>query len=158
MSFKDECIQEVTEGVWSTMLGMPLRLQWESAPPQESHDYVTSWVSISGSWSGTITIGCSSAAARRAAAAMFGVVPEEASAEEVNDAMGEVANIIGGNLKGLLTGPATLSLPSVAEGFDTSLHVPDFVAVQSTRFDSEGEPLVVTVFARTIPPPPPTDL
>ena len=134
------------------MLGMPLQIRWENSAPAAPPEYVTSWVSISGSWSGTITIGCSMAAARRAAAAMFGVTPEEASEEEVRDAMGEVANIIGGNLKGMLQGHSTLSLPTVADGADDSMHVPGSVAIQASRFESGGEPLVVTVFSRTLLP------
>ena len=152
MPFKEANIQEITESVWSTMLGMPLQIRWENTAPAAPPEYVTSWVNISGSWSGTITIGCSTAAARRAAAAMFGVTPEEASEEEVKDAMGEVANIIGGNLKGMLQGHSTLSLPMVADGSDDSMHVPGSVTIQASRFESGGEPLVVTVFSRTLMP------
>lgn len=153
MPFDESYIREVTHSVWSTMLGMPL--EGRGAVGAEAAGGVTSWVNITGSWCGAITIECSPAAARRAAGAMFGMAPEEASPEEVNDAMGEVANIIGGNLKGMLQGPATLSLPTVAERFDTELHGPGPVAVVRTaHFDSEGEPLVVKVFARSLAPPP----
>lgn len=153
MSFNEDNIREITESVWSTMLGMPLEAHWGSIPPGPAQLQVASWVNISGVWSGAITIACSSLAARRAAGAMFGMAPEEASAEEVKDAMGEVANIIGGNLKGLLQGPATLSLPSVIELIDAAALPNEGDAVRMARFESEGEPLVVKIITKSMMPP-----
>ncbi len=155
MPFDETYIREITQSVWSTMLGMPLEARWGAVDASDPPPGVTSWVCITGSWCGAITIECSSTAARRAAGAMFGMAPEEASLEEVNDAMGEVANIIGGNLKGLLEGPVSLSLPTVAERFDVEAQGSGPVAVvRAARFESEGEPLVVRVFARSMAPPP----
>lgn len=155
MPFDETYIREITQSVWSTMLGMPLEARGGVADARDTPPGVTSWVCITGSWCGAITIECSSVAARRAAGAMFGMAPEEASPEEVNDAMGEVANIIGGNLKGLLQGPVSLSLPTVGERFDFEAQGSGPGAVVRTaHFESEGEPLVVKVFARTITPPP----
>ncbi len=152
MSFNEANIREITENVWSTMLGMPLEARWGSVPPGPPQLHVASWVHISGVWSGAITIACSSLAARRAAGAMFGMSPEEASVEEVKDAMGEVANIIGGNLKGLLHGPATLSLPSVIEIIDIAALPQEVGTEPVARFESEGEPLVVKIITGTCPP------
>ncbi len=154
MPFDETYIREITQSVWSTMLGMPLEERWGALDAKQPSPGVTSWVCITGSWCGAITIECSSAAARRAAGAMFGMAPEEASPEEVHDAMGEVANIIGGNLKGLLQGPVSLSLPTVSDRFDFEAQGSGPGAVvRAAHFESEGEPLVVRVFARSAAPP-----
>ena len=45
---------------------------------------------------------------------MFGVDPESISVEQVEDALGELANMTGGNFKSLVPGPSVLSLPRVS--------------------------------------------
>ena len=47
---------------------------------------------------------------------MFDVEIEEVSPADVLDAVGELVNIVGGNLKGMLPSPTGLSLPSVTDG------------------------------------------
>ena len=56
--------------------------------------------------------------AERLACVMFQV--DEASPEEVRDLLGEMANLVGGNIKGMLPGPSRLSLPVVAPPVDHS--------------------------------------
>lgn len=70
-------------------------------------------VSISGAWQGWVTLEVPGATATRLTAAMLGggdVVP---AAEDVDDALGELANMIGGNLKSLVPAPSVLGLPVV---------------------------------------------
>lgn len=47
------------------------------------------------------------------AEAMFEIPRGELSTEEVHDAMGEIANMIGGSVKGAHEGDSTLSIPAV---------------------------------------------
>ena len=60
-----------------------------------------------------MVVRCSAAAARNAAAALLGVELDDVTTEDVTDALGELANIIGGNVKSLLPEPCALSLPHV---------------------------------------------
>jgi len=60
-----------------------------------------------------VVVRCSAAAARNAAAALLGVELDDVTTEDVTDALGELANIIGGNVKSLLPEPCALSLPHV---------------------------------------------
>ncbi len=51
---------------------------------------------------------------------MFDAAVEDVSPADVLDAVGELVNIVGGNLKGMLPSPTGLSLPSVTDG---TLHI-----------------------------------
>jgi chemotaxis protein CheX len=75
--------------------------------------------------------------------------------EDVADAVGELANMIGGNIKGLMPGPSVLTLPVVASGrFGvtprevSSADAPRSV-VEVSRMDAvwRGDPVQVTVYA-----------
>jgi chemotaxis protein CheX len=108
-------INEITEKVWSMVLGfriLPVKCDPGRAQAQ---DFVLGKVSISGSWQGAVTLGCSSGLARRAAAAMFGKLPADADAGEIRDALGELTNMVGGNFKTLLKGECKLSVPNVVD-------------------------------------------
>jgi chemotaxis protein CheX len=49
-------------------------------------------------------------------------LPQEVN-DDVRDTMGELANMLGGNLKSVLPRGVVLSMPSVVEGSDYSLRV-----------------------------------
>jgi chemotaxis protein CheX len=71
---------------------------------------------------------------------------EAPSGEEIRDALGELTNVIGGNVKALFPGPSALSLPTVAVGSDYDLGVIDASATRTVSFTCDGQPLVVTLF------------
>jgi chemotaxis protein CheX len=132
-------LPEITEKVWSMMLGFRIRPVEFDLERAETQVFVLGRVTISGVWQGSVMLGCSAALARRAAAAMLGKPPADAEAEEIRDALGELTNMVGGNFKTLLRGDCRLSLPDVV---DT---VP-FEAVEGREhqwFESEGGVLLV---------------
>ena len=108
-------LNEITEKVWSMMLGFRLEPMPFDVKRAESEPLVLGQVVISGAWRGAVTLGCSSALARRAAAAMFGKLPADAEAGEIRDALGELTNMVGGNFKTLLRGDCRLSVPNVVD-------------------------------------------
>lgn len=76
---------------------------------------LTGRIEIGGTWAGVVELTCSVAAARRVAAAMFCLPEPDLDEVAVRDAVGELVNIVGGNLKSLLAPPTSLSLPTVEE-------------------------------------------
>ncbi len=61
------------------------------------------------------------------------------------EAVGELINVVGGNIKGLVPGPSMLSLPSVSEEGQRAL--PQHLELaQEVRFSWMAEPVVVTVW------------
>ena len=108
-------LNEITEKVWSMMLGFRLEPMPFDVKRAESEPLVLGQVVISGAWRGAVTLGCSAGLARLAAAVMFGKLATEADQTEIRDALGELTNMVGGNYKTLLKGDCKLSVPNVMD-------------------------------------------
>lgn len=102
-------IHGIATSVWGDMLGLPL----EAGAPAGVPECICARVGISGAFSGTVTVELAVPLARRVAASLFALSEEEVTDAEMADAVGEVVNILGGNLKAMLPGPSALSLPTV---------------------------------------------
>lgn len=147
MQFLEAEITQVASVVWDSVLGLSLTRREDLPQPPER--IVAGTVQFSGAWEGAITIETSADFARRAAATMFGVDPDAASVADTQDAIGELANMTGGNVKSLLPEPCRLSLPTVVEGSDVSTRLPGGELLTSVAFDCNGDPLVVRLIKKT---------
>ncbi|MFH0944672.1 MAG: chemotaxis protein CheX [Planctomycetota bacterium] len=67
---------------------------------------------------------------------------------EVRDALGEMANRIGGNFKSLLEPPVQLSLPSVTEGVGYKVLFPGCSITNKVNFQHGEDGLNVTSLTR----------
>ena len=145
-------VQAIVEQVWSSFLGEeePL-LPRPAAPGQFAADQAWSAaVSISGGWDATVTVELSAPVALSLTRTMLGLDDaDETEDGDVADAVGELVNMVGGNVKSLMPGPSALSLPAVAAG--RAAHPSG--AAEVARFDGvwAGEPVRVAVHA--IPQP-----
>ncbi len=111
-TFTVEDVRAVTDQVWEACLHHHGDfLQWGTGEPLEG-EVTQALIRIVGEWSGAITLDIESGTARTAAEVMLQV--EDVEPEEVTDAVGELVNIIGGNIKSLLPTPSKLSLPQVS--------------------------------------------
>jgi chemotaxis protein CheX len=64
-----------------------------------------------------VTVELDEHVARQLTAEMLAIPsPVEVADGDVADAVGELVNMVGGNLKSIMPGPSSLSLPSVAAG------------------------------------------
>jgi chemotaxis protein CheX len=114
-SAEDICV--LVGDVWASFLGDEIIPLDTDAPtmanqPPEMHEVIAS-VSIAGAWSGHLVLGLARTGATAVAGAMFGSEEGDVSSEELADAVGELGNIIAGNIKSMLPEPSTLSLPQV---------------------------------------------
>jgi chemotaxis protein CheX len=109
----DDDLLAIAEQVWASYLDPEGTNPLVPAPPATPPRDVSASVSVTGAWRGHVVVSCSDAASRNAAAALLGVDLDDVTPEDVTDALGELANIIGGNVKSLLPEPASLSLPVV---------------------------------------------
>lgn len=74
------------------------------------------WVDISGDVAARTVISTNRGTVAEIARALFMMTAaEQVSPEDLVDAFGEVANVIGGNVKSLIAEAGTLSLPTVAD-------------------------------------------
>jgi len=114
-------VTKAAQGVFKTMLSMPLELE---DPPNiasvTTGKHIVGTVGFAGAVMGNISIFVSRQFAREMTAAMLGMAVDEiGSDEEVHDVIGEVCNMVGGDLKSRLCDAGftcALSIPSVTFG------------------------------------------
>jgi chemotaxis protein CheX len=142
-------LTEITERVWASLVDVPLLPRQPGQPAlAPGARTFTGCVQITGAWEGAVTVHCSEGLAKLLTAAMFMVDPEDTSAEEVADALGELANMVGGNVKALLPEPCRISLPAVADGMDYRLSVPGARPLTAVTWTCQSEPLMVRLLER----------
>jgi chemotaxis protein CheX len=135
-------LEVITREVWTSFLdGDPAGLLPGGALLEGER--VTGCVHLSGGYTGSIVLQCSALAARDAAAALFSMHPGDVTQSEVVDAIGELANMVGGNVKSMLPGPSMLSLPAVVYG---QLAVPGAQVVRTVELTWRGEPVAVSLW------------
>jgi chemotaxis protein CheX len=112
MKISSEELEQLTREVWATMIGLDLA---DAVMAENPDPGVTSQIEIHGDEQATLRIDCSMDLARQVAARLFDMSPEEIEMELILDAMGEMANVIGGQVKGQWSGAVKLSLPVTKE-------------------------------------------
>jgi chemotaxis protein CheX len=139
-------LAEMVEQVWLSYLDPegvhPLMPTGDEAQPSEVH----SSVSITGSWTGHVVYASSTVAARKAAAAFLAVEPDEVSQEDLSDVLGELANIVGGNVKAMLPAGAFLSLPQVVLAPESATRYPNAERISGLYGRWEGEPVSISMW------------
>jgi chemotaxis protein CheX len=103
-------------------------------------DERTAVVGFSGPMRGSCHIRIGSPAARAIASAMLGGVPVEEGDESIDDALGELCNMLAGGWKNAipaLSSDCTLSPPTVISGHDYKVHIrqPSVRLSRTYRFD-----------------------
>jgi chemotaxis protein CheX len=139
-------LAEMLEQVWMSYLDPeginPLIPNYDENQPSEVH----SSVSITGSWTGYIVYACSLTAARMAAAAFLAMEADEVSQEDLSDTLGELANIVGGNVKAMLPAGALISLPQVVMAPESTARYPYTERISGVYGLWEGEPVSVSMW------------
>jgi chemotaxis protein CheX len=115
----------------------------------EDDRLVTASVSVAGRWTGHVTVSCGTDTGRALAAAMLGLDGSNIEDADMADAIGELANMVGGSLKGLLPPPSTLSLPHVITGPGATHHFPHARPVCRSRITAVHGPVTITVWHST---------
>ena len=137
---EEQSIREVMIAVWEALVGGAIDVadpsRWKTMP-----EFVSSRVHVTGAWCGDVALHCSPAVAEHITQSMF--ARRAPNPVEMRDALGEVANVIAGNLKALLPGPSRLSIPmaDVTGGMLDDVRGGD--AEQSVWFECDGQPFVV---------------
>ena len=144
----DEDLRQITEQLWESYLdpdgGRPLMI----GPAATADLEISAAVSVTGAWNGHVVLECSAVASREAAAAMLGIGAEEVAESDIADALGEMANVIGGGVKSLLPGECALSLPHVVTSSGGHRLWPAVAEVCRLHGSWCDEPVTVTVLER----------
>lgn len=109
-------IVDIVTQIGSIQLGWDVRVVEGPPAGEPGGESVTASIQISGSFDGAVHVTCPREVAIQVAGRMFGRPFSTLMDDEVRDALGELANMVAGNLKSRLAGRSLLSLPTVVEG------------------------------------------
>jgi chemotaxis protein CheX len=108
-------LAQIAESVFATM--MNLEVGQGGTPWFPGGNRLTSALHLAGDWNGAVLLECDREQACRFAGRFLSMDPPDTLDDVVRDVLGELANMIGGNLKCVLTPGIRLSMPSVVDGF-----------------------------------------
>jgi len=114
-------IIDATQEVFSTMVMMDAAGDYPLQEPITRFQCsITGMVGFAGLYSGVISVHCPVELAKKITSAMLGIDCDEVN-EDLNDAIGEIANMLGGGVKQVLSKgglDVKLSIPTVISGED----------------------------------------
>lgn len=139
-------VSKIVESVFETM--MNISVSRGDASGQPVGDRVTASVFLEGDWNGAVSLECNRTQAYLFAGAFLAMDPPDAMDDDVRDVLGELANIVGGNIKSVIAAETRLSMPSVVEGNDYVLRVCGCEAGDRIPFSFAGGLFWVTILAK----------
>lgn len=135
-----------TKEVFGTMVMMELQDCYPLREPvTKFHCSVTGMVGLAGTYTGILSIHCPQDLALRITSNMLGLEVNEAG-EDVNDALGEIANMLGGYVKQILSKGGldiNLSIPTVISGAEYTVNAMSDSDCVVIPFTNEGERFLV---------------
>ena len=146
-------VQGIAEQTWLALVGEDEYLV--PLPGTLPADVVSSWVEIVGPWNGAVVLSCGRGTADELSRCLLGAhAPAVLESEDVEDALGELANVVGGNVKAVLPGPSVLGLP------ETGAATPAGDPADTCRVDLlwRGRSLTIAVQGSAGAPQPPNQL
>jgi chemotaxis protein CheX len=134
----------ITQDVWASFLGVEIA-QIGADESLAGRPSMVGAVRVTDAWFGAVVLEMTPGLARQVAATMFASTPDVVNEAEVVDALGELTNMIGGNVKSLLPAPSQLSLPMVSESVWPTT-VPGSVAVCRIAFSVGPDVVQISVW------------
>jgi len=135
--------------VFDTMLSMEVEYDEADTQVTLAGDRIVGSVSFAGTIVGNISIQMSQSFGRVMTAAMLGMEEDEIEDEEdVHDVVGEMSNMIGGNLKSRFCDAGLsceLSIPSITSGSDFKVECRDWALHQRLGFHHQEHTIFVEV-------------
>jgi len=114
-------LAQIVGYVFKTMVC--LEVSESGQPWNPAGDRLTATIHLAGDWKGALALECGRKQACAFAARFLSIEEPEKVDDVVRDVLGELANMIGGNLKCVLAGGLTLSMPCVVDGADHNLRI-----------------------------------
>lgn len=128
-------IAPIVENVFRTMLG--LEIYRSDASSSTALNPLTAAVHFAGEWKGAVLLQCGLPEALAFTNCLMVSEEQSRADDDVRDALGELTNMVGGNLKSVLPPGVALSIPSVVAGTDYALHICGGNAYNTVGFSSE---------------------
>jgi chemotaxis protein CheX len=138
-----ETVTQIVESIFATMMELEVSASDKAWHPAD--DRLTSCINIEGDWNGAVSLECNQAQACRFAGQLLCMDPPNSVDNDVRDALGELANMIGGNLKSTMAVNSRLSMPSVIDGGQYELRICGTEVQDRLAFQFDGGHFWVTV-------------
>jgi len=116
-----ETLEQTVSSVFETMMGVDIagvQAGWSTDSSR-----VTATLHFAGVWSAVLMLEVTRPLACFLAGHFLDTEPPQEVNDDVRDVVGELANMVGGNLKSVLAPGALLSIPEVIDGKDFNLRI-----------------------------------
>ena len=147
MPFEPSEVGRLIETIWTVVLDCNVQCVPMPASLQDATGVLTGMVEITGGWEGVVALECPSGFVRQAASLMFEIEPDLVTADQLEDTLCELTNIVGGNFKALLPPASHLGLPSVTKDANSSGALPGARVLTRLAFETSGFVFVVTILS-----------
>ena len=145
-------VTTAVEDVFDTMLSMDVSKISPDEVETNGYPQIVGTVSVAGSIMGNVNVHLNNKFAKLITAAMLGMTVEDIdSDEEVHDVIGEVCNMVGGNLKSRLCDAGfvcELSIPSITAGSDFRIESKGWQRHERYGFQNQEDSALVEVFMK----------
>jgi chemotaxis protein CheX len=148
----DQLVTNAVSGVFGTMLKIPVHQEPPGAPIRNGEPHVAGSVGFIGNLTGVIYVYSTQTFARKITRGLLGEKCPNPGDEMVNDAIGEIANMIVGNIKSHLVDRGlncVMTIPSVLRGSHFSVEPTSSTRRHVTSYECDGHQLVVEVLLRS---------
>jgi chemotaxis protein CheX len=136
-------VAQVVESVFGSM--MSLEVTGSATPWIAGAGRLVSAVYLAGDWNGAVLLECDQSQACRFAGRFLSINTPEEVDDDVFDVLGELANMIGGNLKSLWGAGIRLSMPSVVDGTNYNLRIVGAKVLEQLTFECDEGLFWITV-------------
>jgi chemotaxis protein CheX len=137
-------VYDIASEVFAAMIdGEPGFVRRWEGPEPTPENALFAWVDVQGPMSGRVLLSTEHATAVEVTRALLGLEPDEAVGHaDIVDAFGEVANVVGGNVKSLGPDHSVLTLPEVTDERPPT----EGDAMHSVALEWRGRPFVISLW------------
>jgi chemotaxis protein CheX len=146
MHLDERQVLDVSRELWTSQLGLQLVHRPDAAATDRERVW-SSCVRASGPWYGAIVVECPESIGRHAAAMLLSADGQAATDGEIQDAVNELAEMIGSKLRAILPQSTKLSRPTSIDGPAAGSMLLEGMRGQSDlTLHCEGRPVRIQVF------------
>jgi chemotaxis protein CheX len=115
----EETVRSIAQEAWSALVGeceflVPLPGELPADAGSAWVEAISAWVEVVGPWTGAVVLTCGRSTAEQLSRELLKEhAPSVLDDEDIEDGLGELANVVGGNVKAVLPGPSVLGLPEI---------------------------------------------
>lgn len=150
-------LSQIVASVFETMMG--LEVWCDEADWTPGTDRMTATVHLTGDWNGALLVECDQRQACILAGRFLSMEVPETVDDVVRDVLGEIANMVGGNLKCIMTSGIRLSMPTVVDGSSYAMRICGSDVCERLSFACEAGRFWITALETpesTVPRPQPS--